>query len=204
MLSNGGFEIGPGFLKNSPNGIILHHEERLDTTHSPLQQWSIHGTIRYIDSSHYKVPQGKAAVELLSGGVREESMNLRMANTYTLNFTIGDANDSCVADFVVYVQAGSSVYNYTMRSNGRGSTFKHTLKFRVDEVNPWEPSTISFYSYEETRTKDGVLCGPVLDDILLASSDSDSHSDSYGERVQVCNIGVLVVSLVIAFVLMVI
>lgn len=184
--------MGPAFVKSSPSGLILSEEE--DANDSPLQQWSILGTVRYVDSRHYKVPRGEAAVELLTGGVKEESMNLQRKVTYTLNFTIGDANDSCVADFVVYVQIGSSLYNFTIQSNGSGSSFKHTLKFRVDEeLYPSARSAISFYSFEETRTRDGVLCGPVLDDIYLTSS---------AFMVRNCDIRVLVFSLFVVFLMM--
>ncbi|KAH6797765.1 hypothetical protein C2S52_022319 [Perilla frutescens var. hirtella] len=196
-MSNGGFEVGPAFLKNFADGIILTSEEEM--LESPLQQWSILGTIRYIDSRHYRVPRGEAAVELLSGdpsGVRADFTNLPTKYTYTLNFTVGDANDSCVGDFTVHVQVGSSaLYNFTMHSNGTGSAFKQSLKFKVDEKpSSSRETSITFYSFDEGRTRAGLLCGPVLDSIFLAGS--------YGERVRpcICNgILLLVFSFFIAF-----
>ncbi|XP_057774913.1 protein DUF642 L-GALACTONO-1,4-LACTONE-RESPONSIVE GENE 2-like [Salvia miltiorrhiza] len=168
MLSNGGFEVGPAFGNKSGNGIILNEED--DEFYSPLQQWSVIGSIRYIDSGHYKVPGGRAAVELLSGGVQKDFPSLPTANSYTLNFTVGDANDSCAADLVVHVRVGASVWEFRVKSNGTGSAFRHSVGFRA------EASSLVFYSYEETVSGDGALCGPVLDDVILVAS--------FGERLE--------------------
>ncbi|GFP96417.1 hypothetical protein PHJA_001785800 [Phtheirospermum japonicum] len=97
QLANGDFEVGPSFLKNSLDGILLNQEQ--DRFNSPLQQWSILGTIKYINSERYRVPHGKAAIELLSSGYSsgiQTDLILQPASTYTLSFTMGDANDSCV------------------------------------------------------------------------------------------------------------
>lgn len=59
MLVNGGSEVGPAFLKNSSE-ILLN-----DELQSPLKQWSVIGTVKYIDSRHYLVPEGRAAIEIL-------------------------------------------------------------------------------------------------------------------------------------------
>lgn len=189
VLANGDFEVGPAFLKNSSEGIILNEE--LNRFNSPLQEWSILGTIKYIDSKHYKVPQGKAAIELLSGapsGIQVDH-TLPML-TYTLNFTIGDANDSCVGDFIVYIQVGLNVHNFTMRSNGTGSAFNHSITFKSESSRE---TSISFYSFNETRTSDGVLCGPVLDNLVLLGS--------YGERIVLYN-GVLIFSLLMVLMIL--
>ncbi|XP_057495701.1 protein DUF642 L-GALACTONO-1,4-LACTONE-RESPONSIVE GENE 2-like [Actinidia eriantha] len=94
MLVNYGFEFGPAFLSQSSEGILL--DEELDAQTSPLQQWSVIGTVKYIDSKHYSVPEGKAAVELVSGapsGIRTIE-TLSKDSTYKLEFMVRDANDS--------------------------------------------------------------------------------------------------------------
>ncbi|KAL0364321.1 UNVERIFIED_CONTAM: hypothetical protein Sangu_0529700 [Sesamum angustifolium] len=193
MLANGDFEVGPAFLSNSSEGILLNDEP--DRLISPLQQWSVLGTIRYIDSKHYKVPQGKAAVELLSGAPSGIQVDLKLPTTltsYMLNFTMGDANDSCVGDFILYVQTGVDVHNFTMRSNGTGSASRHSVRFKAD---PSRETSIRFYSFNETKASDGVLCGPVLDNVVLVGS--------HGDRIELCN-GVLVLSLFIALVIVIV
>ncbi|KAK4413218.1 hypothetical protein Salat_2734400 [Sesamum alatum] len=192
MLANGDFEVGPAFLSNSSDGILLTDEP--DRLISPLQQWSVLGTIKYIDSKHYKVPQGKAAVELLSGDPSGIQLDLKLptTTTYTLNFTMGDGNDACVGDFVVYVQIGVDIHNFTMQSNGTGSATPRSVRFKADSSRE---TSVSFYSLNETRAGGGVLCGPVLDNIVLVGS--------YGERIELYN-GALVFSLFIALVMLVV
>ncbi|KAL3818690.1 hypothetical protein ACJIZ3_004595 [Penstemon smallii] len=201
ILANGGFEIGPAFLKNSNSssssssssgGVVLNEEaERFE---SPLQEWAIMGTIRYIDSKHYKVPQGKAAIQLLSGdpsGVHID-LNFPLGSAYKLNFTIGDANDSCVGYFIVYLQIGNQIMNFTMQSNGTGSAFNHDVSFNSESSGE---TSISFYSFNETRRRsDGVLCGPVLDNIII-------NALSYGSRIQLYK-GLFMFTLCFAFIIL--
>ncbi|PON95371.1 hypothetical protein TorRG33x02_088930 [Trema orientale] len=83
-----------------------------------------------------------------------------------LEFKLGDANNSCVKYFLVAAQAGSTAQNFTLLSNGTGSAKNFSLKFKADSsVTP-----ISFTSYTTSLTKDGVSCGPVVDDVLLRVS----------------------------------
>ncbi|XP_057494149.1 protein DUF642 L-GALACTONO-1,4-LACTONE-RESPONSIVE GENE 2-like [Actinidia eriantha] len=166
MLVNYGFEFGPAFLSKSSEGILL--DEELDAQTSPLQQWSVIGTVKYIDSKHYSVPEGKAAVELVSGapsGIRTIE-TLSKDSTYKLEFMVGDANDSCVGDFIVYAQVGTSIQNFTMRSNGTGSARKHSMTFKAES----SLTPISFVSFNESQTSDHVFCGPVIDNVILFSS----------------------------------
>ncbi|KAL2519709.1 hypothetical protein Adt_15956 [Abeliophyllum distichum] len=169
VLANGGFEDGPAFLKNSSEGILLNEEpERFN---SPLQEWSIIGTIKYIDSNHYKVPEGRAAIELVSGapsGIQIDLI-LTVGSPYTLEFTMGDANDSCMGDFIVYAQIGTTIQNFTMQSNGTGSAQKHSMMFKAEFT---KLTPISITSFNETRTRDHVLCGPVIDNVVLRATAS--------------------------------
>ncbi|CAA0825668.1 Protein of unknown function- DUF642 [Striga hermonthica] len=171
LLSNGDFEVGPSFIKNSSEGILLMNDQ-VQELNSPLQEWNILGTIKYIDSIHFKVPHGKAAIELLSGSPSGVQVDLNLATTltYTLNFTLGDANDLCIGDLVLFLEIGPDVHNFVMSSYGRGSVYHHFVTFNA---RPSGVTSIVFYSMNETRTSDGVLCGPVLDNIVLVGSNGE-------------------------------
>ncbi|XVF57784.1 hypothetical protein PTKIN_Ptkin07bG0009900 [Pterospermum kingtungense] len=168
LLQNGGFEFGPEFLSNSTQGILL--DSALSPVQSPLRQWTVVGTIKYIDSKHFYVPQGNAAVEIVSGastGIRTD-ITLTAGSSYNLNYTLGDANNGCEGDFIVEVQAGPIAQNFTVKSKGTGSAQKLSMKF---EAAGSHATPISFISYATSQTKDGVFCGPVVDDVVLVSSD---------------------------------
>lgn len=166
MLLNGGFEFGPEFLSNSTEGILL--DSALSPVLSPLRQWAVVGTIKYIDSKHFFVPHGNAAVEIVSGvsaGIQTD-VTLTAGSAYSLEFTLGDANNACKGDFIVEVRAESVVQNFTVQSNGTGSAQKSSMKFEAGS----RATRISFFSYTTSQTKDGIFCGPVVDDVLLLSS----------------------------------
>ncbi|KAF4385740.1 hypothetical protein F8388_010296 [Cannabis sativa] len=163
LLLNGGFEYGPEFLSSSTEGILI--EPAPSVVQSPLQEWSVLGTVNYIDSKHFFVPQGNAAIEIVSTGI-QTSASLKEGSSYSLGFTLGDANNSCVEDFFVAAQAGSTVQNFTLPSKGTGSAKKFSMKFKADS----SVTTISFLSFAESQTKDGILCGPVVDDVVLRVS----------------------------------
>lgn len=135
------------------------------------------GTIRYIDSKHYFVPEGNAAIEMIAG--RDSPTGIQTAKTltdgssYNLEFVLGDATDSCKGNFTIGVQAGSSAQNFTVQSKGTGSANKYSMTFKVES----SPAPISFQSYTMVQNDDGVLCGPVIDGVLLrASSSHQSNS----------------------------
>ncbi|KAL4192461.1 hypothetical protein AMTRI_Chr06g194370 [Amborella trichopoda] len=173
-LINGDLEIGPEFLINSTEGILL--DAVTDTAQSALQGWTVMGTVKYIDSNHYKVPQGKAAIEIVSGslGGIQQTLVLQKGWTYNLSFVMGDANDTCMGDFILGVQAGSTSNNFTMQSNGTGSTQSFSMKFKADHS---EPTAISFISYTDSQSRDLEFCGPVIDNVVLGAS--------YGTRLEV-------------------
>ncbi|KAI3720404.1 hypothetical protein L6452_21320 [Arctium lappa] len=165
---NSGFEVGPAFLENSSQGILLEADSINDLSNSvdsPLQDWTILGTVKYIDSRHFATPRGRAAVELVSGnpsGILKNVFFLRHGQV-TLDFIMGDANDSCVGDFTVFLQVGNTIWNFTMRSIGLGSRERHSVTFKA-EFGSSNSIPISFVIFNETRTSDHqVLCGPVID-----------------------------------------
>lgn len=166
LLPNGGFEAGPAFPSNSTEGLLL--DEYPSPFYSPLLHWSVLGTVKYIDSKHFFVPQGNAAVEIVSGasGGIKTATTLEEGSAYILQFTLGDANDACVGDFLVETQAGSTAHNFSLASNGTGSAKNFSVTFKVEPG----PTVIRFQSYTTSQTKDGVFCGPVIDDVVLRSS----------------------------------
>ncbi|GJR61528.1 lysine--tRNA ligase, cytoplasmic-like protein [Tanacetum coccineum] len=185
---NSGFEVGPAFIENSSQGILLDGDPKIDpfnrfqppfhSVQSPLQEWSILGIVKYIDSKHHAVPRGRGAVELVSGnpsGIVYNIYFFKHGQT-TIDFIMGDANNSCVGDFVVYLQVENTIWNFTMRSIGVGSREKHSVTFKAEfSKNEWVP--VSFYSYNETRTSNHqVLCGPVIDSTVIRFS-SGLHSE---------------------------
>ncbi|XP_073131161.1 protein BIIDXI-like [Henckelia pumila] len=199
QIANGDFEIGPAVIKNSSEGILLSEDST--SYHTPLQQWKILGTVKYIDSKHFKIPRGNAAIELFSGssGIQADFV-FQLKQTYTLNFTIGDANDSCVGDLLVFLQVGNDVWNYTLQGNGTGSAkSRHSVSFSIATESSRDTSIV-FYRFNETWASDGVLCGPVLDNISLYSSNSNSNSNS---RKMELWFGVVISSLVLGLMILV-
>ncbi|GJW06935.1 RNA-directed DNA polymerase, eukaryota [Tanacetum coccineum] len=152
---NSGFEVGPGFLESSSQGILLEAESNidpLDIVVSALQSWEVLGTVKYIDSKHYAVPQGLRAVELVSGNPSGISYNavFYLKGQFTLDFIMGDAGDSCVGDLAVVVQVGTQKWSFATRSNGLGSSQKYTVKFYA-AYSPLDAVPISFSSYNQTH-----------------------------------------------------
>lgn len=94
------------------------------------------------------IPEQKAAIELVSGspsGVLT-TPNLFRGSTHVLEFMMGDANNSCVGEFIVYAQVGNLIQNFTLRSNGTGSVQRFSMKFKAE----FKLTSISFVSFNET------------------------------------------------------
>ncbi|GJR61526.1 lysine--tRNA ligase [Tanacetum coccineum] len=187
---NGGLEVGPIFPQSSSQGILLEAESGIDPSspvQSALQYWIVLGTVRYIDSKHYTVPEGLKAVELLSGNPAGIAYNTVFLNQgqVILEFLIGDAGDSCVGTFTVVAQVGTRKWNFTTRSKGDGSSQKYSLTFNAPR-SPTEVVPISFASYEEHRTSDNVLCGPLLDGLLAGFSTGSPSTRLQNSLVTFC------------------
>ncbi|GAB2279876.1 hypothetical protein Dimus_014512 [Dionaea muscipula] len=164
---NGDLEEGPWLFKNESLGVLL--PTNLDQGTSPLPGWIIESTraVRFIDSSHFTVPQGKRAIELVSGkeGIVSQMVETTPQKQYTLSFSMGRAGDSCKEPLAVMAFAGDQAQNvhYIADSN---STFQRAgLNFTAKA----ERTRIAFYSvYYNTRMDHmSSLCGPVLDDIRV-------------------------------------
>ncbi|XP_026454487.1 uncharacterized protein LOC113355761 [Papaver somniferum] len=164
LVLNGGFEVGPAFSNNSLGGVLMSAES--NPAKSPLNQWAIFGTVKYITTNkNYKVPEGVAAVELVSGkssGV-QTTVTLKKGSEYHLEVFVSENNDACIGKFKVGVQAGSIVHDFVMGRNrrGNGRSFSWIIKAE-SSVTP-----ISIRSSATTKTKDQVFCGPVMDNVII-------------------------------------
>ncbi|KAM6552135.1 hypothetical protein CsatB_001943 [Cannabis sativa] len=185
-MVNGDFEEGPWMPKNVSLGVLL--PTNLDEEISSLPGWNVESNraVRYIDSDHYSVPEGKRAIELLSGkeGIISQMVETSPNKIYSLSFAIGHAGDKCKEPLAVMAFAGDQAQNihYMRESN---STFQvASLNFTAKA----ERTRIAFYSvYYNTRSDDGSsLCGPVLDDIrVMASSSRRNVFGGFGLRLVV-------------------
>uniref|UniRef100_A0A6N2N7T1 DUF642 domain-containing protein n=1 Tax=Salix viminalis TaxID=40686 RepID=A0A6N2N7T1_SALVM len=144
-------------------GVLL--PTKLDEETSSLPGWIVesNSAVRYIDSYHYSVPQGKRAIELHSGkeGIISQMVETTLNKPYTMSFALGHAEDKCKQPLAIMAFAGDQAQNihYTPDSN---STFQlANLNFTAKA----ERTRIAFYSvYYNTRTDDmSSLCGPVVD-----------------------------------------
>ncbi|XP_031475489.1 uncharacterized protein LOC116247448 [Nymphaea colorata] len=167
LLKNGGFEEGPYYFSNSSEGVLI--PPMADDDHSAVPGWAVKSlkSIRYIDSDHYTVPEGRRAVELLAGkeGVLVQQAKTVPGSLYVLSFMVGDANNECKGSMVVEAYAGSASTKVPYESSGRGGSKRAMLKFvaksRLTNV-------VFFSSFYSTRSSDmSTLCGPVLDEVKL-------------------------------------
>lgn len=167
MVKNGGFENGPHLLKNSTNGVLLPPKQ-LDLT-SPLPGWIIESlkAIKYIDSSHFSVPFGQAAVELVAGRESAIAQVLRTIpnKLYDLTFVVGDAKNGCHGSMLVEAFAAKETVKVPFHSKGKGGFKVGSLKFKAIDAR----TRITFFSsFYHTRVDDpGSLCGPVLDQVRV-------------------------------------
>lgn len=65
----------------------------------------------------------------------------------------------------VWIQAGMSIKDFTMISYGNGSTKNHSMTFKADS----SVTSISLVSFNESQRSDHVVCGPVIDSVILRS-----------------------------------
>ncbi|XP_065637182.1 protein BIIDXI [Quercus suber] len=169
---NGDLEEGPWMFRNTSLGVLL--PTNLDEEISSLPGWNVESNraVRYIDSDHFTVPQGKRAIELLSGkeGIISQMVETAPNKQYTLTFSLGHAGDKCKQPLAVMAFAGDQAQNihYTPNSNSTFQTANLNFTSKADRTR------IAFYSiYYNTRTDDmSSLCGPVVDDVRVWFSGS--------------------------------
>ncbi|KAL3655491.1 hypothetical protein CASFOL_001277 [Castilleja foliolosa] len=169
LLKNGNFEEGPYIFPNTNWGVLI--PPNIEDDHSPLPGWMIESlkAVKYIDSNHFGVPEGKRAIELVAG---RESALAQLVKTvpekiYDLMFLVGDAKNTCEGSMMVVAAAGKDTLQVPYVSKGDGG-FKR-VKFRFKAVS--RRTRIRFLSeyYHMKSDNSGSLCGPVIDDVRLVS-----------------------------------
>ncbi|MFQ6652319.1 hypothetical protein Gotur_024252 [Gossypium turneri] len=170
LLKNGNFEEGPYiFPRPTSEGVII--PPHIEDDHSPLPGWIIESlkAIKYIDSEHLSVPQGKWAIELIAGkeSAVAQIVKTTIGRNYVLSFVVGDANNGCEGPMMVEAFAGKNMVMVSYNSKGKGGFKAARLAFRAESTR----TRIMFYSTIYTIKSDnsGSLCGPVLDDVKLLS-----------------------------------
>ncbi|KAG5552446.1 hypothetical protein RHGRI_010501 [Rhododendron griersonianum] len=167
LVKNGGFENGPHMFKNFSTGVLLLPKNQ--DLISPLPGWIIESLkpVKYIDSNHFSVPSGLAAIELVGG---RESAIAQVIRTipnrfYSLSFTIGDAKNGCHGSMTVEVFAAKETLKVPYESRGKGGFKNGSLKFQAVSAR----TRLTFYSaFYHTKLHDyGHLCGPVLDNVRV-------------------------------------
>ncbi|CAM9003722.1 unnamed protein product [Rhodiola kirilowii] len=167
LARNGGFEEGPHRLFNSTHGVLLPPRQQ-DRT-SPLPGWIIESlkAVKFIDSKHFNVPYGLAAVELVAGRESAIAQIIRTVagKSYLLTFAVGDAKNGCHGSMMVEAFAGKDTAKVPFKSKGMGKFVAGSLKFTALSTR----TRITFFStYYHTRVDDyGSLCGPVLDQVKV-------------------------------------
>jgi hypothetical protein len=169
LIKNGDFEEGPFILPNTNWGVLI--PSHVEDDHSALPGWMVDSlkAVRYIDSSHFSVPQGHHAIELLAGRESSISQVFRTVpnRSYVLSFSVGDASNACKGSLMIEAYAGKETVKVAYESNGTGGAKKGLLQFRATA----DHTRLMFYSsYYNMRSDDlSTLCGPVLDNVLVVS-----------------------------------
>ncbi|CAN6453066.1 unnamed protein product [Victoria cruziana] len=190
---NGDFEEGPWMFRNVSLGVLLPNN--LDAETSALPGWTVESNraVRYIDSYHYSVPQGKRAVELLSGkeGIISQMVETSPEKRYTLTFLLGTAGDSCQQPLALTAFAGDQATNFHYAPTGNLTYQSANMSFTARA----ERTRIAFYSvYYNTRTDDhSSLCGPVLDDVRVWEATGAAAAQQ--------GVGILLVSMIVCIIL---
>ncbi|GLT67739.1 hypothetical protein SLA2020_400250 [Shorea laevis] len=169
LMKNGNFEEGPYIFPNSSWGVLV--PPHIEDDHSPIPGWIVESlkAVKYIDSGHFSVPEGKRAVELVAGKESAIAQVVKTipGKTYVLSFAVGDANDKCEGSLMVEAFAGRDTVRVSYDSKGKGGFKRGKLQFTANSTR----THISFFSTFYTMANDhsGALCGPVLDDVSLVS-----------------------------------
>ncbi|VVB02058.1 unnamed protein product [Arabis nemorensis] len=169
---NGDFEEGPWMFRSTTLGVLL--PTNLDEEISSLPGWTVESNraVRFIDSDHFSVPEGKRAMELLSGkeGIISQMVETKANVPYKMSFSLGHAGDKCKEPLAVMAFAGDQAQNFHYMAQANSSFQKSDLNFTAKA----ERTRIAFYSvYYNTRTDDmSSLCGPVIDDVRVWFSGS--------------------------------
>lgn len=176
MLKNGNFEEGPYIFPKTKWGVLI--PPQMEDDHSPLPGWIIESlkAVKYIDSDHFGVPNGKRAIELVAG---RESALAQVVRTvpgrfYDLMFSVGDAKNSCDGSMVVEAAAGRDILQVPYTSTSKGGFIRSHLRFKAVSARTRIRFLSTFYHMKSDNS--GALCGPVIDDVKLVSIRSLRHA----------------------------
>ncbi|GER31741.1 hypothetical protein STAS_07778 [Striga asiatica] len=167
LLKNGNFEQGPYIFPNTSWGVLI--PPNIEDDHSPLPGWMIESlkVVKYIDSDHFRVPNGKRAVELVAGreSAIAQTVKTHPGKIYDLIFLVGDAKNSCEGWMMVEATAGKETEQVPYESKGAGGFKRARLRFKAISRH----TRIRFLSeyYHMKSDNSGSLCGPVIDDVRL-------------------------------------
>ena len=167
LVKNGGFENGPHVFKKYSTGVLL--PPQLVDRISPLPGWIIESLkpVKYVDSKHFSIPSGLAAIELVAGRESAIAQIIRTIpnKSYNLTFTIGDAKNACQGSMMVEAFAGKETLQARYVSQGKGGFRTVSFKFQAISAR----TRITFYSaHYHTKLHDyGHMCGPVLDNVIV-------------------------------------
>lgn len=168
LVTNGNFEAGPHDFLNGTNGILLPPSV---FNQSPLPGWTIESRkpSKYIDSAHFSVPQGRGAVELLSGprSILSQNVSTLPGKSYRLSFAVGDGKNACKGSMMVQAIAGDKTFRVPYASKGTGGFKMADFTFTAS----FPKTRIAFMSVYHLKKSDnsGSLCGPVVDKVLLVA-----------------------------------
>lgn len=167
MAKNGDFETGPYCFKNFSTGILVLPKNQ--DLYSPIPGWIVESLkpVKYIDSKHFNVPSGFAAIELVGGRETAIAQVLRTVpkQWYDLTFTVGDANNGCNGTMTLEAFAGRKSVSVQFTSHGKGWFKNASLNFQAVS----QSTRIRFWSpFYHTKLYDfGHICGPVLDNVKV-------------------------------------
>lgn len=169
MLKNGNFEEGPYIFPKTSWGALI--PPNIEDKNSPLLGWIVESSkaVKYVDSDHFSVPEGKRAIELVAGreSVIVQIVRTEPGKTYGLSFLVGDAKNGCEGSMLVEATAGKDNVQVPYESKGHGGFKRGTLVFKAASPRTRVRFLSSFYHMKSDNT--GALCGPVIDDVRLVS-----------------------------------
>ncbi|KAJ7962903.1 Protein of unknown function, DUF642 [Quillaja saponaria] len=175
LLKNGNFEEGPYVIPKTSWGVLI--PPNIEDDHSPLPGWIIESlkAVKYIDSDHFTVPEGKRAIELIGGreSAIAQQVITKIGKVYVLTFAVGDAKNGCEGSMVVEAFASKDTVKVPYQSKGKGGYVRGKLRFKAVSTR----TRIMFFSsfYHMVSDNSGSLCGPVIDDVRLLSVRNPRH-----------------------------
>ncbi|KAK3426015.1 uncharacterized protein LOC104449472 [Eucalyptus grandis] len=169
LVKNGNFEEGPYVPPKTSWGVLI--PPHIEDDHSPLPGWIIESlkAVKFVDSDHFAVPEGKRAVELVAGkeSAIAQVVSTQRGKVYVLTFAVGDAKNSCEGSMAVEAYAGTASVTVPYTSTGKGGYVHAKLRFTATSDRTRVRFLSSYYNMQSDHS--GSLCGPVIDDVRLVS-----------------------------------